>query len=257
MTPQEICALSEQSLDSIKTLKQDLDAAFEILIISGSRKDLQNVTALQAQIEHRLRTLPVAYSLEQLNNKTRVYIGQLEPGMFKNFPKSIEHVYTRFPERELQLESLGIGGQTGSELQGLMQKNQVKLPEFTKNKLDSPDFLTSKQLEEVDLIKLKVEDLGLGERPTTDQIYARIAELGLDLCLPEVGPYYRLAHLDQPTDDRVIVGMKPFADQDGSLYVFRVERDARGLWLNDDWAEPDDQWDPDDQFLFRLRKSDA
>ncbi len=135
-----------------------------------------------------------------------------------------------------------------------MQKNQVKLTDSTKGELDGPDFLTTRQPEEIELVKLTVGDLGLGERPTTDQVYARIAELGLELCPPEVGPYYRLAHLDQAMDDWVIVGMEPFTNEDGESCVFCVERSSGGLWLNDYWAEPDRGWGTDYQFLFCVRR---
>ncbi len=252
MTPAEICALSQASLDNIRALKQAFDIAFEVLTVSGSKEDLRKVAALQEQIEYSLRALPVAYSAEQIGNKTRVYIGKLVPGMFHKFPKSIEHVYTHYPERELQLESIRIGGQTSAELQELMQKNHVKLSESTKDDLDSSDFLTSKQPEAVDVIKLTAGDLGLRDRSTTEEIYARILELGLELCPPEVGPHYRLAHLDQAMDDWVNIGMKPFANQGGCPYVFYVGRDSDGLWLDYDWVVPGNTWGPDNHFLFRV-----
>ncbi len=257
MTHAEICALSQASLDKVHSLKQEFDTVFEVFAVSGSQEDLQKIEALRRQIDDELHAPLIARSSEQTSERALIYIGKLESGMFKNFPRSIEHVYTSFPERELQIESLQIGGQTGSELQGLMQKSHVKFSESTKDELDGPDFLTSKQPEQIDLIKLTVGDLGLGERPTTEQVYARILELGLELCPPEVGPHYRLAHLDQPMHDWVVVGMKPFTVRDGDPHVFRVERDAYGLWLGDRWAKPDFQWGPDGQFLFCVRKSDA
>ncbi len=254
MTSQEICTLSEVSLDKVRALKQDFDAAFEILVTSGSGEDLQKVEALKRQIKEALSSQPIARSPEQMNNKTLIYIGQLERGMFKNFPRSIERFYTSFPDSELQLESLSIGGKTSKELRELMQKNHIKLSDYAENELDVPDFVTSKQSEEVDLIKLKVEDLGLGEAPTTDEIYNRIKELGLELCPPEVGPRYLLAHLDQAMGDWVAVGMKPVADQEGRHYVLNVGRSSDSLWLNDVWARPDFEWNPHYQFLFRVRR---
>ncbi|OGE34862.1 hypothetical protein A3H85_00695 [Candidatus Daviesbacteria bacterium RIFCSPLOWO2_02_FULL_40_8] len=36
--------------------------------------------------------------------------------------------------------------------------------------------------------------------------------------------------------------------------MFKLERNDNGLWLNDNWAKPDDRWNPDNQVVFALRK---
>lgn len=42
-------------------------------------------------------------------------------------------------------------------------------------------------------------------------------------------------------------------DRDGNLNVFKLECNDDGLWLNDNWARPDNEWNPDNTFVFRLR----
>ena len=44
-------------------------------------------------------------------------------------------------------------------------------------------------------------------------------------------------------------------DRNGNPNVFKLERNADGTWLNNNWANPDDKWNPDNEFVFRLRKS--
>ena len=44
-------------------------------------------------------------------------------------------------------------------------------------------------------------------------------------------------------------------DSDGNPNVFKLERNGGGLWLNDNWAKPDNEWNPDNKFVFRLRNS--
>src|SRR3989344_9680063 len=34
-----------------------------------------------------------------------------------------------------------------------------------------------------------------------------------------------------------------------------MERNANGLWLNNNIANPDNRWNPDNEFVFRLRQS--
>jgi len=107
-----------------------------------------------------------------------------------------------------------------------------------------------KPREQMNLIRLTVADLGFPDGATTEQILARAVALGLDLCPPEVGPYYRLQYTDQPMNEWVRIGMKPIPDRGDSGRVFSVERS----WLDDVWANPGDHWRAVNLFLFRLRK---
>lgn len=47
---------------------------------------------------------------------------------------------------------------------------------------------------------------------------------------------------------------RTYADPDGNPNVFNVERNDNGSWLNNNWANPDNRWNGDNQFVFRLRK---
>ena len=42
-------------------------------------------------------------------------------------------------------------------------------------------------------------------------------------------------------------------DSDGNPNVFKLERNDDGLWLNNNWAKPDNEWNPDNKFVFRFR----
>ncbi len=44
-------------------------------------------------------------------------------------------------------------------------------------------------------------------------------------------------------------------DRDGNPNVFKLERNEDGLWLNDNWTNPDNRWNPDNGFVFVSRKS--
>ena len=45
-------------------------------------------------------------------------------------------------------------------------------------------------------------------------------------------------------------------DSDDNPNVFNVERNDNGkLWLNNDWANPDNRWNLDNRIVFRLRNS--
>jgi hypothetical protein len=54
--------------------------------------------------------------------------------------------------------------------------------------------------------------------------------------------------------DSGIDGTSHKTDSDGDPNVFKLERNEDGLWLNDNWTNPDNHWNLDNKIVFRLRK---
>lgn len=129
----------------------------------------------------------------------------------------------------------------------------IKSSNYTKDLLKSSEFKTLVRSERVDLVQLKVSDLGFTENPTTDQLYAKATELGFELCPSEVALHLRLQESSQPLNTFYRIGMKQIADRRGDPRVFGLERDGDGLWLGYDIALPARKWFLDDQFVFRVR----
>lgn len=200
----------------------------------------------------------VARDISDITETTKAYVGPLVPHIFEKIQEyGIEHIYASFPEGRIRKIQLEVGGKTKKELEKEMKEKNIKISKYAQDMLDSVDFTTLKESELQEFIRLKVGDLGFqkGKNPTTDEIYARIAELGLELCPSETGPQYRLQYMDQPTNEWLRIGMKQISDRDdGDLSVWRVGLVGAGLWLAGLWTGPDGAWDPDAEFLFRLRK---
>ena len=51
------------------------------------------------------------------------------------------------------------------------------------------------------------------------------------------------------------MGRYTLTDRNGNPNVFNLEHNDNGLWLNNNWAKPDNKWNLDNQFAFRLRQS--
>ena len=198
-------------------------------------------------------TEQIATSSDQINETTKAYVGKLEPGIFDKL-KEVEHIYTSFPEGKIRRDSVDIGGKTVGELEQELEANGVNISQYAKDMLHSQDFVTAKDKERIDLVRLKVGDLGLAGYPTTDQIYGQVKDLGLDLCPPEVGPQYRLAYKNQPMYEWLNIGMKQITDSGGGPSVFRLARYDDGAWLDNQWTRPDRDWNPGGGFVFRLSK---
>ena len=123
--------------------------------------------------------------------------------------------------------------------------------------LNNREFVPGKNPEEATLIRLTVADLGFKSSATTDQIYERAQILGLELCPADTGPNYRLKYQNQPLNEWIYMGMKQISVSDGNPLVFELGRNDDGLWLYGPWASPGNEWNPDDEFVFRLRKSES
>ena len=261
---QRLTAIAGKMSASEKLNKDELIFIYEIngsIDGFGYQKD-PRISELRAQRDPEtdmpvvFECLPeqIARSVNEINQHTRAYVGELVPGIFEKLPDNIEHIYTSFPERKVRREKAEIGGKTSKQLQSEMEQAGIKTSSYAEDMLKNSDFTTLKNPEEINLILLAVADLGLNGHPTTDEIYARAEELGFELCPAELGPHYRLQNTDQPLGDWRYVGMKQITDADGHPGVFELVRDGDGLWLDDYWAVPDDRWGPGRQFLFRLRK---
>ncbi|MBI5420691.1 MAG: hypothetical protein HZA35_00005 [Parcubacteria group bacterium] len=173
-----------------------------------------------------------------MKNKKKSGIEELEEELGKEFPR----------------ETIEIGGKTGEQLITEMEDVGVHISENAKFILKSPSFIPSNK-EEITLVRLTVADLGFTENATTDQIYERAKELGLELCSSDTASYYRLAYQNQPLWEWIYIGMKQIVGFGGNLNIFLLMHHDDGLWLNISWAKPDHEWILEDTFIFRLRKS--
>ncbi len=195
----------------------------------------------------------IAKNKDEIKEDTKAYIGSLFPGIFTILQKhNIEHIYTSFPEGRIRREEIIIGGKTEEQLEKEMEQQGMRMYDSTRDIMRKMEIQINP--ESLSLIRLSVRDLGFTQNPTTDQLYQRATELGLDLCPAEVGPHYRLSHKDQPMGDWVHIAMQPIASRDGSLSVFDVESSDSGLWLRSGWASPGSRWRLVRGFVFCFRK---
>ncbi|KKU77923.1 MAG: hypothetical protein UY04_C0049G0001, partial [Parcubacteria group bacterium GW2011_GWA2_47_7] len=196
----------------------------------------------------------IAHVPSQISENTKVYIGQLEPGIFQKLPEHLEHIYTTFPEGKLQAYNIEIGGKTKEDYKKALAEKNIKIGVYAQQLLESPEFVTLPSGEHIALVRLTVSDLGLSQGVTTDEIYQRAQEWGLELCSPEVGPALRLT---TDTSEWMAIGIKQISDRDGNPHVFYLTRRDDGLWLGTYSAEPSYEWRAYNRFVFRIRKSDA
>ena len=145
---------------------------------------------------------------------------------------------------------LTIGCKTKAQL--LKELKKINISDYAMDMIKKIDF--QKEKEVLELVKISVRELGFDDWTTVEQIYKEAKKRGYELCPPEVGIYQRLKETKQTLDDWYLIGMKTIADRYGSPSVFDLNRDAEGLRLYSYWADPDYEWGPDYEFVFRVKR---
>ncbi len=236
----------------------------------------------------------IAKSAKDINAETKAYVGPLEPGIFDRLLANLEHIYTSFPEGKIRRETVEIGGidfkQIAKELEGKLNivdtltwekageileqartgsvqlssdtieflsqlfERQINVSGYALDMVKNPEFTTSPTPTKKDTVGLSVKALGLTGTPTTDQVYVRADELGLELCPAEVGLHKRIQNTKQPMRDWEYIAMKTISGRNGDPDVFELGRNGDGLWLFDNWAKPGYRWNPGNVLVFCLRK---
>jgi len=128
----------------------------------------------------------------------------------------------------------------------------MKIGDYANDILGKPQFTAAIKEIEVDLVLVSVAELGFKGGAKLKDIYARAKELGLELCLNEVGPQLRLQYVDQPKDELLVIGMEPITDSDDNLKLFYVVQNNGSLWLDSDYGYPGGSWGAGVRFVFVL-----
>lgn len=205
----------------------------------------------------------IARQPNEINENTKAYVGKLEPGIFDKIQQyDIENIYTSFPEGRVRIiKDFEAGPITFEEFERKREqynKNitdesmKINISDDSIDMMRNKNFSTLKKREKMSLARFKVSDMGFEKGATTDEIFKRAEQLGLELCPPEVGPQMLLSNIDQPLDEWTRIGMKSISEHLGYQLVFFLTHESDGLWLDNNWVEG--SWLPEDAFVFRLRK---
>ena len=150
-------------------------------------------------------------------------------------------------------KTIRLGGfKTPAEIRKALEDGGFKISDWAEQILEKTPLSGSPS--EINLVRMTVADLGFESSATTEEIYARANELGLDLCPAEVGPQLRLQYPDQPVGEWLRVAMEPILASDGDLGIFGLGYGEVGRWLKTNDGRPEFEWYPGVPFLFVPRK---
>ena len=171
----------------------------------------------------------------------RIHDGQLDP------------IVLRAGEFPVYLET-EVGGKSKDQLLAELKAGGYDVSDWAKDIMSKPAWKPGKK-QTVKFARAKISELGFTKNPTTREVWARIQELGHNLCEPGDGPAIRLALKDQPRGDYFWTAMEQIAGSHGGPRVFYVKRSGDGKrWLHTYWVGPGDEWSLVSEVVFRLCK---
>jgi hypothetical protein len=167
-----------------------------------------------------------------------------------------------YPDCPVITRIIEVGGLTNLQLIHSLKQNSILMNEYAERLLADEKFTTSETTYNLNTVQITVKDLGYPDGATLPQIYERAIELGLELCPLELGPFLRLAYLDQPEGDRgnnskhqapsgsITVASEIVREDDDFPKGFYLRKINGELWLRGYIADHLHIWNPSDQFIF-------
>jgi len=114
-------------------------------------------------------------------------------------------------------------------------------------------FTVTKEERSVDLVVMKITDLGFKKEAYLVEIYTRAKKLGLEICPTDVAPQLLLQYSDMPNGDELIICTKPLFDsEERELSLFFVAHNDDGLLLGNVSSILDYTFDQRDFLVFVL-----
>lgn len=149
-------------------------------------------------------------------------------------------------------ESFHLFVERHNELEGCkkgVNARSLKVSDNAKDTLRQVTFSTCRR--KINLIKVSLKQLGFNKETSRKQIYDRAKELDLIECHDETGAQLRLQYLDQPKDERILVGMGAIGFS-GFQNLFLLDANKSTIYLRAVFGGENGYWDNEFEWLFAL-----
>jgi len=189
----------------------------------------------------------IATNKSEINENTKVYNGELYPNIFKELPKTIEKIYTNFPEKisEVYIKEIEIPSEPKTAEQYItdLEKDGHNVYDYAKDILSKANLEAGKG-QKIKLIIPSNKSLGFPQGATRAESKQRAQELGIANETPSAitGPELRKQYTDQPNPSYILIDMDFIIDYYGNPRVFGVNRYGAGSGLDANSGRPSDRW---------------
>jgi hypothetical protein len=115
---------------------------------------------------------------------------------------------------------------------GALESAGIKTGDAADEILGRPAFRYGTMKSDVELVLVSAADLGVETKSSLADVYKRARQVGLELCLAEVGPQLRLDYHNQPRGETLTIAMEPVATYSGEPTILALANFApSGLLL--------------------------
>lgn len=145
---------------------------------------------------------------------------------------------------------LSVGGLSKDKLIQQLIFNGIQFNDFTQILFESSSFSPGGESEKVQLVKVKLSDLGLTNPCAFQTIVDKALSLGLRLCPLSLGASLRLDYLDQPEGPYLTIASKKPEQHEYYPSGFYLRNSDGSLWLRGYLATGDTEWPVENEFVF-------
>lgn len=157
------------------------------------------------------------------------------------------------------------GGMDSTQLLEVLIANHIQLNASAIALFEHPNFVTSTDQSQLEVMQVSVADLGFANGATTPDIYTQAKLHGLGLCPIEFGAYYRMQYLEQPEGSigfaatqhcappgSVTIASEAISQDDTVPKGFYLRCIEGVLWLRGYHCDAVHVWSPQDVFVFAV-----
>jgi len=193
----------------------------------------------------------IATKPEELTKNTVAYIGPWNPAVMQKMPKTVGHIFTKFPEEKVFLKEITPDPEINSAETAIakLEAEGHKISDYPKDMLTKVNW-QEKLKSSYEVVSFSVADLfGDKNSHTFGDIKAKAEELGLDLIPQSLAPSIRLNY---PKDGEwtTMALKESIRGRGGDLRIFYCNRGGSGAWLHNDYGHDGHGWNHSARFFF-------
>ena len=147
-------------------------------------------------------------------------------------------------------KEIKIGGLDKERLLQKLDEANILFNDYAKILIEHEKFLPSKDVQKVNLVKVRLSDIDLNENCTFASFREAAQKHGLEFCPLYLAAFLRLEYLDQNEGPYLtIASERPETKEDfpNGFYLRNVDG---GLWLRGYKADGFDNWPAENEFIF-------
>lgn len=158
-----------------------------------------------------------------------------------------------YPNCRIISRTIEVGDLTKPELIQELTRNSVSMNAYAEQLFADDRFVACNEPCTHETVELRVRDLGFPAGDTSEVIFKKANEFGLEVCPLRLAPYLRLQFLEQPKANRITISSNKISRDETYPNGFYLIHREDGIWLRGYRASSDNVWDPDEHFIFCIQ----